>query len=620
MEFKLMSNQPISPVFYSSEVNLGLKGRNFPNAFELSDEVVAEIKMRQSEKSLIKLELFDHQLRSLSYAQYLEKTTFIDIPSLKIKVMTDCALYCDPASSGKSLVMLSLIASLPNLEKKKINPVNHLSYSVPHSSIGVMKYTSEEELHKPIEPVSVIVCPTHLFEQWKDYIRSQTNLSFEFISKKDDYAGFDITLVDGILVTTTQYNELASILFTKQITVSRVIYDEVHCLKIPKSSQIEAAFYWFISASPDEVEGFVKYKKGFIANKLKELCLFQHVERKSCGLIFRNQDSLINKRIKLPPLKSNIISVKAVQIINILNGVVDNDILGLIAADDVEAAIKKVGVTTTSSDSIIEVVCNDLVKQKKMEEHAISELESKEWKNENAQLKAIEGHRDKIKEIEKKMEMIKKRITEEKMDPITYEPIQTPAVTPCCKNTFDYKTITEYLIRDNTGKKCPMCRQPLDHRKLIVIKEGKNEVVVQPNRSMKTQVFDSKQDALDHLLYSIRKNNKNAKIIISSGQVKNFNDVDAAFSKNRLSLRKLEGNIQSRNKTLREFKEGDLNGIYLPAYDAGSGLHLVNATDLIIMHKLSEGFRDQVIHRAHRLGRTTSLNLYEILYENEFNI
>lgn len=618
MELSIMSNQSISPVYYTSEVNLGLKGRNFPNAFELTDDVVAEIKMRQADKSLIKLDLFDHQLRSLSYAQHLEKASFIEIPTLKIKVMTDCALYCDPASSGKSLVMLSLIASLPNLEKKKMNPVNPFNYGVPHSNIGVIKYTSDDVLSKPIEPVSVIVCPTHLFEQWKDYIRSQTTLSFEYISKKDDFVGFDISVIDGILVTATQYNELASILYSKQIIVSRVIYDEVHCLKIPKSSPMDAAFYWFISASPDEVEGFVKYKKGFIANKLKELCSFQHVERKSCGLIFRNQDSLINKRIKLPALKSNIISVRAVQVINILNGVVDNEVLGLIAADDIDAAMKKVGVTTTSSDNIIELVCNDLVKQKKMEEHAISELESKEWKNENAQLKCIEGHRDKIKEIEKKMEMIKKRITEEKMDPITYDPIETPAVTPCCKNTFDYKTITEYLIRDNTGKKCPMCRQPLDHRKLIVIKEGKNEVVgVKPK---KTQIFESKQDALDNLLYSIRKHNKNAKIIISSGQVKNFADVHEAFTKNKLSLRKMEGNIQSRNKTLREFKEGDLNGIYLPAYDAGSGLHLINATDLIIMHKLSEGFRDQVIHRAHRLGRTTSLNLYEILYENEINI
>ena len=49
----------------------------------------------------------------------------------------------------------------------------------------------------------------------------------------------------------------------------------------------------------------------------------------------------------------------------------------------------------------------------------------------------------------------------------------------------------------------------------------------------------------------------------------------------------------------------------------GSGLNLENTTDIIIYHKMDKDLESQVIGRAQRPGRTTSINIYKLNYENE---
>jgi hypothetical protein len=55
----------------------------------------------------------------------------------------------------------------------------------------------------------------------------------------------------------------------------------------------------------------------------------------------------------------------------------------------------------------------------------------------------------------------------------------------------------------------------------------------------------------------------------------------------------------------------------LNAQHYGSGLNLQMATDIIIYHELDIELETQVIGRAQRLGRTTQLNVYYLLNDNE---
>jgi hypothetical protein len=55
----------------------------------------------------------------------------------------------------------------------------------------------------------------------------------------------------------------------------------------------------------------------------------------------------------------------------------------------------------------------------------------------------------------------------------------------------------------------------------------------------------------------------------------------------------------------------------LNALNYGSGINLQMATDIIIYHELNIELETQVIGRAQRLGRTSSLNVYYLLNDNE---
>jgi hypothetical protein len=566
---------------------------NEANAFIIPETVPILI----SEPKKIKIPLMEHQKYSLNYCIQMENTTSFVPHGTDYTIITNKALYCDPVGAGKSLVMLSLISENPIIHTKSQRGVSY--------SQGITVF--EKQKGKDIAPITLIVVPNTLFNQWKSYIQTQTTLKFSFIGKKSDFSNNDFRGLDGILLNCNFYNDLAGIF--NELNLSRVIFDEVHMMKIPNSKAIQASFYWFISASPCEIERFTGKKHGFIPHELKSIL---HITPK-CGVIFRNEQKIIDMSIKLPRQNTKVLKVRMNNILNVLNGIVGNEILESIAAGDVKSAIDKLSLEKTDEDNIISVVNKHL--QQEMESLEL-ELESKklrDYSSKKAKDEALEKVEEKIKETKKKIQDVKDRIFKDNVDPITYDEIVTPVITKCCNNKFEFSTLTEWLLK--TKQACPMCRKPMSPKDLVVLdknKNGKQEVAdVSPTDS---EQFSSKPDALEYVLKKLK---KESKVLISSGPTGNFTEVLKTVNKNNLTIRQFTGNIQTKNKILEDFKNGHLNVLYLPAYESGSGLNLIQVSDMILYHKMPSGIEDQVIGRCQRLGRTTPLNLWKIYFENE---
>jgi SNF2 family DNA or RNA helicase len=166
-----------------------------------------------------------------------------------------------------------------------------------------------------------------------------------------------------------------------------------------------------------------------------------------------------------------------------------------------------------------------------------------------------------------------------------------------------------------------MCRKPMAPTDLVALKSKKGEEKdVKDGKDGKKEVcdfFESKKDALEYLFTS--KIKKDARILISSGPTGNFSEILQVTNKNKMTVRQLTGNIATKNKILEDFRKGTLNILYLPAYESGSGLNLIEVTDMILYHKMPNGIEDQVVGRCQRLGREKPLNLYKIYFENEIN-
>lgn len=574
------------------------------NAFMIPDPKEIEndhnVPFSVIQPSKIKVPLMEHQKFAVNYCLSMESTTSFMPPGTKYTIITNKALYCDPVGAGKSLVMLSLISEQPLIHTKTQSGVS--------SSAGIM--VMKEQEGQNIAPITLIVVPNTLFTQWKGYIDNQTNLKFAFLGKKTDFAKCDFSGLDGLLVNCNFYNDIAQCFIDSKTVVSRIIFDEVHMMKIPNSKTIDSSFYWFISASPCEIERFTGKKHGFLPHALKNILSIQP----KCGIIFRNEQKNIDLSIKLPTPNTKILKVRMSNILNVLNGIVGNNILEAIAAGDTKSAIDQLSLEKTDEDNIINVVNKHLKQELESHEQELQAKMIRSYSSKKAKDDALKLVEDKIKEVKKKIQDIKDRIFKDNVDPITYDEIVTPVITKCCQNKFEFSSLTEYLLKSKQA--CPMCRQPMNPKDLVLLddKKGKEEVNAPQARNSVDDLFENKEQAMEKLLSKMK---KDSKILISSGPTGNFGEVLRVANKNKMTIRQLTGNIQTKNKILDEFRKGILNILYLPAYESGSGLNLIEVTDMILYHKMPNGIEDQVIGRCQRFGRTTPLNIWKVYFENE---
>jgi hypothetical protein len=570
------------------------------NALMIPDPKEGDSPFSVVQPSKIKVPLMEHQKFAVNYCLNIESTTSFMPPGTKFTILTNKALYCDPVGAGKSLVMLSLISEQPLIHTK-----THTGVS---SSSGIM--VMREQDGQNIAPITLIVVPNTLFTQWKGYIENQTLLKFAFLGKKTDFTKCDFSGLDGLLINCNFYNDIAQCFIDSKTVVSRIIFDEVHMMKIPNSKAIDSSFYWFISASPCEIERFTSKKHGFLPHALKNIL---SIEPK-CGIIFRNAQKNIDLSIKLPNPNTKILKVRMSNILNVLNGIVGNNILEAIAAGDTKSAIEQLSLEKTDEDNIINVVNTHLKQELESHEQELQAKMIRSYSSKKAKDDALKLVEDKIKEVKKKIQDIKDRIFKDNVDPITYDEIVTPVITKCCQNKFEFSSLTEYLLKSKQA--CPMCRKPMNPKDLILLddKKGKEEVNAPQQRNSVDDLFDNKEQAMEKLLSKIP---KGAKILISSGPTGNYAEVLRVVNKCKMTIRQLTGNIQTKNKILDEFRKGILNILYLPAYESGSGLNLIEVSDMILYHKMPNGIEDQVIGRCQRFGRTTPLNIWKIYFENE---
>jgi hypothetical protein len=77
------------------------------------------------------------------------------------------------------------------------------------------------------------------------------------------------------------------------------------------------------------------------------------------------------------------------------------------------------------------------------------------------------------------------------------------------------------------------------------------------------------------------------------------------------------GNQRMIERTLNDYKEGDIQVLLLNSMIEGAGMNLENTTHLLFMHKTEEKFIEQVVGRAQRYGRKLPLNIFMLFNKNE---
>ncbi len=538
------------------------------------------------------------------------------------KFISNIGIIADRVGSGKSYVILSIIRE---------NDITNRSNTVLLSSgLNNIVFTFNNEMK--VIKLNMIVIPHNLCTQWENYIIKFGGFKYKIINKYKSLSSFieDYTVdIDILLVTAGYYNDIAKHFHDKSIKLQRVIFDEVDSLNIPGCHSIDANFIWFVTASYGNVlypRGFTKYDNSigkyiWCANGLKNsgfiknifLDLYSNIPKEFTKvLIVKNDEAYIEESLNLPTIHKYSIKCKTPQMINILNGIVDKNIINCLNAGDINAAITFINSSNKNSeDNIVVLLVDKLNKQLTNYKLRLNLINEYLYDNEQDRDIDRENLIKRIEDIETKIKLITERITTTNICAICYDNIDNKTITKCCQNSFCFACINIWLSKKPS---CPMCKSMLNTNELFVVSMTTNNVETHSISEDEPQELFDKLKNLEILL----KKKKNAKMLLFSSYESTFTNITPILAKLNLNYDYIKGNGNQINSIIKRYKTGDLDILLVNTRNYGTGMNLENTTDIIMFHKFDTQLESQVIGRAYRLGRTQPLNVYYLLYENEY--
>ena len=280
-----------------------------------------------------------------------------------------------------------------------------------------------------------------------------------------------------------------------------------------------------------------------------------------------------------------------------------------------------------------------------------SEISLNNYKELNLADQQIEIHSKNINIFNKRItdnknniEFIYKRLTDNKCCPICYEIFQEIKCDKiyitknCCNNKICGNCIEKWYANNKTH--CIFCNSNgINKDNLIfydVVDEDDNMKNIQNNiddndteqsavlnsdfimeHNIDFEKYDySKNIFLENYIKELKISNK--KIIIFSGYSNIFQYIQNLCSTHDIGYVDLEkGNITDIDSAVYEYKYGDSQVLLSNSTLFGCGMNFENADTILFVHKMNQDLERQVIGRAQRMGRKTTLEIIYLEYENE---
>jgi len=533
-----------------------------------------------SQPHQIKINLFPHQLASIFKMEKLETDNLIQKESYK--KYTKIGVNADISGYGKTLAMIGLVA------RDKMEWDIELPYvfeTVITEAKGRIRNYFISRFDKL--PTTLILVSSSILGQWEKELNNSI-LNYCVIYNNKDLEKLNAENYDIVVVTPQHYNKI-TMMYSK-FAWKRFIFDEPGHLKVSGMRDIHAGFYWFVTATPDEILKQHKFLKG---NFMRDLLTSMYDP--DCfisDITIKNNPDFIKASFEMPSV--NYIYHRCFQpIYNVIDGYVSSNVKTMIEAGNIEGAIEYLGGTKTSN--LIE-----LIKSKKYEE--IEEINGKinmyilrsdtiktqQWTDKKERIEL------QIKEIDEKYQVMLDSECN-----ICTEQLLSPVLEPHCQNLFCGKCLFKWLERKNT---CPYCRSEINLKDLIYVEKENNNETKNENKEIKMTKIEK--------IIDIIKNNKDGKFLIFSDYDNTFYPICSAMIDNDIDFVQVKGTIKSREKNIESFREGEVPVIFLNSTTDGSGINLTESTDIILCHRMDKSTEKQILGRALRIGRTKPLNVH----------
>jgi SNF2 family DNA or RNA helicase len=479
----------------------------------------------------------------------------------------------DPPGAGKTYVILSLL--LQDVDTKNIN---------------------------------ILVVPQNIYTQWIDAINIfSKNIKYakyiEYNEVSSLYFKPSFKGINLVVTTPLYFNIIRDALETYNLSVNRVIIDEVDSVSFLCQKPLTCKNIWMVSAS------FDRQKSVLLAKFAK------HVENEQKITCQCNPEFVLTG-FPLPSLITKDIICYSNYLDQVLFDMFSPyELQAANALDYSKIKLKNITIVATNEKDALELLMKDLIITIEKEETNISNYDLiDDLPDETSQQRKLIARTDSIKNLEyskHRLKTISDRLSNGNMCVICYEEFNnTPKViTFCCQNSFCEFCISTWYMKNI---KCPYCRAICNYDKHVLIKQTDEEEPEQP--ATKTHEQIGKMDHLKNLLL----NEVGSKVIIFSDFSKVFKEIANILRNINSKYTEFDGgNIANIDRDINEYKFGDTQILMCNSNFFGCGMNLEFTSDIIFLHKMEEHMYNQVIGRAQRPGRTAPLNVFRLLNHNE---
>lgn len=622
---------------------------------EAYQQSLTESSPRAETPKQIKIPLKPHQsalLHAMHDLEYNLRNGY-DAPD-KSTLYSRYAILGDAVGAGKSLTVLAHIAAMK--QQNLPNPAYYHKHSTPYM------YSTWNAPSKPEKKATLIIIPHSLYRQWVNYITIQTTLKIAqcktkaFLNDEND-AKKKILESDAVLVSNTMYNSLQSFANGQNIQWDRIFIDEVDNIHITRNSyQLHADFVWFISATwipfvaantiyitTNTLDYYISngdinldkmhddFKENFLQQRLYynlrstylidtrwhsmpffHAFINQHPNRYL--LVLRSSDTFRKQSLELPGINTQLLICKGIAQHRLVESILSSQISEMIHAGDISGALLQLGVEESNSISLIEAVTLNQHKELHRLEATLEFKKGLEYSTPALKEAALESLESKIKSLKEQINSLKERIenVDNETCAICYDTMASPTCVPCCKHFFCGGCILEALKRNPN---CPFCRTKVSIQELKVI--TKKETRGRPKKSEETLAGKELLHKPEALLKLI-KDNPTGRFIVFSRYENPFANIENLLTENAIQVAQVKGNKDVIYNLLERFKKGELRVLLLNSEHFATGMNLESASHVVLYHgNMTPNERQQIIGRAQRLGRTTNLNVVQMLHENE---
>ena len=237
----------------------------------------------------LKIRLFPHQLAMIYKMERLEQEQVVEcVDSIK---ETRLGINADKTGFGKTYSMIGLI-----IRDKMLWDIN-IPFIIENLTIeagGIIKKRMTKRIDKL--PCTLILVSTSIIGQWKEELNN-SNLSVGVIINKRDIDYIKIKECDVVLVTVNMYNSL--MISFPDYAWKRFIFDEPGHIRVSGMKNIQAGFYWFVTATPNAILTHHHNCRGSMMKTIIGENWFEF-ESQFTGMILKNDENFSELSFQLP--------------------------------------------------------------------------------------------------------------------------------------------------------------------------------------------------------------------------------------------------------------------------------------------------------------------------------